>query len=236
MLYLLCRKIPCRVAVTLNFGLIDSTNLFHLNWIRSMPKTTINRIAQTSRMNEAKPERTLSEHNRKTRCCLCLRSKSDWVGSASVYQRPPAIHKLDDVVLRHGKPAEEKTRKSSLSYIKRERKALAKLGRCCTDDTGVVVDVVVVSRVGWCVILVLVGAVAVWPLLLPLYCVLDKPCSQCANNRKRPARVPMPKFRSDGSKRCTTMDGGGGGIYRPMSLSYKTGSPCQCVQPNDDRR
>lgn len=115
MLYLLCRKIPCRVAVTLNFGLIDSTNLFHLNCIRSMPKTTINRIAQTSRMNVAKPERTLSEHNRKTRCCLCLRSKSDWIGSASVYQRPPAIHKLDDVVLRHGKPAEEKTRKSSLS-------------------------------------------------------------------------------------------------------------------------
>lgn len=133
---------------------------------------------------------------------------------------------------------QKRKRERTLSYIKRERKALAKLGRCCTDDTGVVVDVVVVvvSRVGWCVILVLVGAVAVWPLLLPLYCVLDKPCSQCANNRKRPARVPMPKFRSDGSKRCTTMDGGGGGIYRPMSLSYKTGSPCQCVQPNDDRR
>lgn len=60
---------------------------------------------------------------------------------------------------------QKRKRERTLSYIKRERKALAKLGRCCTDDTGVVVDfvVVVVSRVGWCVILVLVGAVAVWP-------------------------------------------------------------------------
>lgn len=76
MLYLLCRKIPCRVAVTLNFGLID----FFFTWTvfgrcRKLLSTVLHRRAEWMWQNQKERCRNTTEKH--AAACVYVRKATE---------------------------------------------------------------------------------------------------------------------------------------------------------------